>query len=222
MGPSRARLLILKGTIMTIKALSYDEMKTKLGDMVEGRRWLAGLILNGHTSFSENGETYALRGSPALSRGEPDLVTRDVSPAPRARTSERDHETESDRLLCEYREEAVKEERSAPTETLARVAPPGPAPEPQPIGHARIADRLDGKSEALPLNQSRQTRIATQRAVDATRERYTFQAVAARSYEPASLVTARAATKARRIGHIQGHKPSSIAARLGDGPKGAA
>lgn len=187
---------------MTIKALSFDEMKTKLGDMVEGRPHLARYILCGQTSFSENGETFALRGSPALSRGEPDLVTRDVPADGIAtrrrdgydRARERSTPAESDRLVQEIRDEIAAEQRAgepAPQPRVARAETPKPAAK---VGHTKIAALLDGEAEpsALALGQRSVSRIDAHRADQA----------------------------ARSVGRIQGKVPGKLASLLD--PKGAA
>lgn len=167
---------------MTIKALSLHDMKAKLGDMVEGRPWLASLIMNGHSSFSDGKETYALRDSPALSRGEPELVTREMElPAIGKRSSGYDRARAhvgpegAQALGTEIREEMKTEERSA-IEAETRQAPlPAPAPalsvtRATPPVHVKLAARLGG-TDAKPLNAKTALvdRIAIQREVATVR-----------------------------------------------------
>ncbi len=207
---------------MTIKSLSFDEMRTKLGDMLDGRPHIASIILSGQASFSEKGETYALRGSPALTRGEPELVTRE---APAVR--EQRHESSTERLYREAHAQIASEERSAPAEPRPRLTPPAAEPTPAKAGqgHAKIADRLDGKaSSAPPALQTRDSRIATQRAAHSARAHvFELPAATAQKAHPNARVEAqRADERVRSIGHVRGKTPASIASRLGDGPKGAA
>jgi hypothetical protein len=145
---------------MITKELSSDELENKLGEaFVKSRPQLAYYILSGQTSYSEKGETYALRGSRAVRH---ELVTKD-EPLEQRRD-----------LGNEIREEIEADKRPAeaePRPALLRAPEPEPAKAPAKVGHTKIAALFEGKADPSPLRSVKlgTSRIEAQRADHAAR-----------------------------------------------------
>lgn len=204
---------------------------TLLNKLAEERPHLAMAVLNGNTAFTAEGTTFALRASRAAEGARSataGLVTRDISTAPSPDDGEPVRRDDESQAAFKQREvEWLREQyKSTPVIGAAPVTRSAAAEQrPQAkAGHAKIADRLESGDPSSALPATRATRIETQRAVSETRaHRYKLPASVAKEAPPSVHVSAqRRADTARAIGRIHGATPASIAARLGDSPKGAA
>lgn len=162
---------------MITKELTQTELQQELllggllAKLADERPHLAVHVMNGHTAFTTGDTTVVRKGSSAanhLRNPVPALVTRE---------REDRHESSIERLFREAHHELAAAERSMPTEAprsmpteAPRITPPAAERAPAKAGHAKIADRLDGKASSTPpAPQTRDSRIATQRAVQAAR-----------------------------------------------------